>query len=182
MCDAWIDSFGNIATETVTVIGELHTPQGKVTDGQKIALPLIESLRLRRLGKARLARRMTYHEVHAQSFTRGPDYPFPEPWFPRQMIGEYELIPIERAADLYAESLNMQHCVGVNARAVYDGNQFAFSLRQNGARVATLLLAREPPWISDVKGYRHATVPEIAGLISTWIARQPTKIRELEPQ
>lgn len=174
-----IDHTGGPATEMVRVVnGSLNTPSGRFSEGDEVELPVAEALRLRRLGLAVKARMVVHHrEIAEREFTTGPDYPFPEPWFPRQSIGEYELVPIEAAADLYAESFAMGHCVGINAKHVSDGNQFAFSIRQKGVRVATLLIAHEPPWISDVKGHHHVEVPEIEAVISAWLATQPVKIR-----
>jgi PcfJ-like protein len=61
-----------------------------------------------------------WHEAVANSMD-GPDLAFPSPWFPAATIGDYQIVPIETAAELYREGHAMHHCVGTYSDEVRSG-------------------------------------------------------------
>jgi hypothetical protein len=118
-----------------------------------------------------------WHEAVASNMD-GPDVDFPSPWFPTATIGNYQITPIETAAELYREGHCMHHCVGTYSDEVRSGWQYIYSIRRSGARVATVALARceQGACLSEIREIRGPcnTVPaiEIVAAVRRWLREQ----------
>ena len=82
-----------------------------------------------------------WHEAVANRLD-GRDRAFPAPWYPATKIGNTDIVPIENAASLYREGQAMHHCVGTYSDRVLAGHFCIYSIKRDGARVATLALGR----------------------------------------
>jgi hypothetical protein len=82
-----------------------------------------------------------WHEAVAANMT-GRDFEFPEPWCPGGTSGGFDIIPITSAAGLYREGKLMHHCAGIYVGQVHSGRCYIFSVRKDGAPLATLQLVR----------------------------------------
>jgi hypothetical protein len=73
-----------------------------------------------------------WHEAVANNLD-GPNFVFPDPWFPAARLGDYEILPIEDGAPLYREGTAMHHCVGTYGDEVRHGDCYAYSIRRCGS-------------------------------------------------
>ena len=121
-----------------------------------------------------------WHEAVANNMT-GPQCQFPQPWFPAQRIEDYDLFPIENAADLYLEGKTMHHCAGTYAERARRGDCCFFSIRAQGERVATIAFSRGPsgPVIEQIRGHCNAVMPVVEKAIRKWLRRQPANSANL---
>jgi PcfJ-like protein len=121
-----------------------------------------------------------WHSAVAYNMT-GPQCQFPPPWFPAQRIDDYDLVPIENAADLYLEGKTMHHCAGTYMQKARRGDCCFFSIQAQGERVATVAFSRGPsgPVIEQVRGPCNALVPAIEKAIRKWLRRQPANLANL---
>ena len=81
-----------------------------------------------------------WHEAVANNLD-GPNFAFPDPWFPAARLGDYEILPIEDGASLYREGTAMHHCVGTYGDEVRLGYCYVYSIRRNDERVTTVALS-----------------------------------------
>lgn len=117
-----------------------------------------------------------WHEAVASNMT-GPSYEFPEPWAQPGTIGNYEIVPITDNADLYREGNAMHHCVGTYGELVREGRCYIYSLRKDGARVATIELFQFDGRVDlgQIRGPCNRSVPrEIALAVQKWLKSQKT--------
>ncbi|MDE2577875.1 MAG: PcfJ domain-containing protein [Hyphomicrobiales bacterium] len=112
-------------------------------------------------------------------------------WLEGGVLGEYELTPLTSATDVRDEAAAMQHCIASYADAIAENSVCIFSLRRNGARVATLELSRVPGsallQIAQIRGPKNEPPPEEAVVAAhRWVcgARLQTipEIVAIEPQ
>jgi PcfJ-like protein len=82
-----------------------------------------------------------WHEAVANNMT-GPSYEFPEPWAQPGKMGDYEIMPITNSGDLCREGNAMHHCAGTYGESVREGRCYIYSLRKDGARLATVELVQ----------------------------------------
>jgi PcfJ-like protein len=117
-----------------------------------------------------------WHEAVANNMT-GPSYEFPEPWAQAGTTGNYEIVPITNNADLYREGNAMHHCVGTYGESVREGRCYIYSLRKDGARVATIELFQFDGRVDlgQIRGPCNSSVPrEIALAVQKWFKSQKT--------
>jgi hypothetical protein len=115
-----------------------------------------------------------WHGAVAANMT-GPSYEFPEPWCDAGQSGEYEIVPIRNAADLYQEGRVMHHCVGTYSDRVRRGEVYIYSIRRDGMREATLGLSkdRERVVLSELRGRCNSVVPrKIVTAARKWLRAQ----------
>jgi hypothetical protein len=115
-----------------------------------------------------------WHEAVANNMT-GPSCEFPEPWAQPGKIGNYEIVSITNNADLYREGNAMHHCVGTYGESVREGRCYVYSLRKDGARVATIELIQFDGRVDlgQIRGPCNSSVPrEIAFAVQKWFKSQ----------
>jgi hypothetical protein len=116
-----------------------------------------------------------WHEAVA-SHMDGPDLAFPPPWFPAATIGDYQIVPIETADELYREGHSMRHCIGTYSDEVRSGRQYIYSIHRSGAQVATVALVRngQTASLGEIRGPCNALPPsEIIAAMRRWLGKQP---------
>lgn len=91
-------------------------------------------------------------------------------WLKDAVVGGYSFTALTTLADIHAEGEQMQHCVGGYGASIACNQTRIFSVRRDGARIATLAL--EPahggspfPNIVELSGPRNAQVD-----IDVWLA------------
>src|SRR6185312_13517579 len=77
--------------------------------------------------KTAIALSADWHEAVANNLD-GPNFAFPDPWFPAARLGGYEILPIEDGASLYREGTAMHHCVGTYGDEVRHGDCCIYSI------------------------------------------------------
>jgi hypothetical protein len=115
-----------------------------------------------------------WHEAVANNMD-GPDLAFPPPWFPAATIDDFEIVPIETAAELYREGRCMHHCVGAFGDDVRSGELYIYSIRRDGAQVATMELLRNGRGVSlgEIRGPCNATpAGEVIATARHWLRKQ----------
>jgi hypothetical protein len=115
-----------------------------------------------------------WHDAVAANMT-GPNSEFPEPWCPGGASGGFDIVPITNGAGLYREGRQMHHCVGTYAGSVHLGRCYFFSVRKDGALVATLeLVQREDrAAIGQLRGPCNAKAPkEVLRAVNSWLRAQ----------
>jgi hypothetical protein len=116
-----------------------------------------------------------WHEAVAVAMD-GPDAAFPPPWYPAAKVGDFDILPIERSAELYREGAAMHHCIGTYVDAVQSGGCYVYSMRQAGKRIATFALVRctVSAGLSEIRGPCNAQVPkETVAAVRRWLRAQP---------
>jgi hypothetical protein len=116
-----------------------------------------------------------WHEAVAAAMD-GPDAAFPPPWYPAAKVGDFDILPIEKSAELYREGAAMHHCIGTYADAVQRGGCYVYSVRQADNRIATFALARGAfsAGLSEIRGPCNAQVPEkTVAAVRRWLRAQP---------
>jgi len=76
-----------------------------------------------------------WHDAVAAHMT-GPSFEFPRAWYDAGKIGDYEIVPVLSAGDLYLEGHAMHHCVGTYGDQIRRGEVYVYSVRKIGARAA----------------------------------------------
>jgi len=156
------------------VLRALQVPANTDLGGQFITRPFSPSMSLRTVDRLS----DEWHEAVANNMgeTGGSTGPaFPPPWVKGAKINGYEIVPIESAPDLYLEGKKMHHCVGTYAWRVTSGEAFIYSIRENGQRVATIMLVAENgnPKIGGASGVSNADVPkDIITTVRRWLRGQ----------
>jgi hypothetical protein len=115
-----------------------------------------------------------WHEAVADNMT-GPHSKFPEPWCPGGVSGGFDIVPITSSSGLYREGKLLHHCAGTYARSVHAGQCFFFSVRKDGAPLATLELVRSGPGVAigQLRGACNAKAPrEVVRAANSWLRAQ----------
>jgi hypothetical protein len=115
-----------------------------------------------------------WHEAAAANLT-GPDSKFPEPWCPGGVSGGFNIVPITTSAALYREGKRLHHCAGTYAERVHSGDCYLFSVRKDGAPVATLALVQHGAGveIGQLGGLCNARAPkEVLRAVNSWLRAQ----------
>jgi hypothetical protein len=115
-----------------------------------------------------------WHEAVADNMT-GPHSKFPEPWCPGGVSGGFDIVPITSSSDLYREGKLLHHCAGTYARSVHAGECFLFSVRKDGAPVATLELVRSGTGVAigQLRGACNAKAPgNVVRAVNSWLRAQ----------
>jgi hypothetical protein len=116
-----------------------------------------------------------WHEAVAAAMD-GPDATFPPPWYPAAKVGDIDILPIEKSAELYREGAAMHHCIGTYVDAVQSGGCYVYSVRQADKRIATFALVRcaVSVELSEIRGPCNAQVPEkTVAAVRRWLHAQP---------
>jgi hypothetical protein len=116
-----------------------------------------------------------WHEAVAAAMD-GPDATFPPPWYPAAKVGDFDILPIEKSAELYREGAAMHHCIGTYVDAVQSGGCYVYSVRQADKRIATFALVRcaVSAELSEIRGPCNAQVPEkTVAAVRRWLRAQP---------
>ena len=116
-----------------------------------------------------------WHEAVAAAMD-GPDTTFPSPWYPAAKAGNFDIVPIEKSAELYREGAAMHHCIGTCVDAVQSGGCYVYSVRQVHKRIATFTLVRRAVFaeLSEIRGPCNAQVPEkTVAAVRRWLRAQP---------
>ena len=116
-----------------------------------------------------------WHEAVAAAMD-GPDTTFPSPWYPAAKAGNFDIVPIEKSAELYREGAAMHHCIGTCVDAVQSGGCYVYSVRQAHKRIATFALVRraDSAELSEIRGPCNAQVPEkTVAAVRRWLRAQP---------
>jgi hypothetical protein len=114
-----------------------------------------------------------WHEAVANNLD-GPNFAFPDPWFPAARLGDYEIL-IEDGASLYREGTAMHHCVGTYGDEVRRGNCCVYSIRRNDERVATVALSRHNgrAYLEQIRGRCNTKPPKaIIATVVRWLHSQ----------
>jgi PcfJ-like protein len=115
-----------------------------------------------------------WHEAVANNLD-GPNFAFPDPWFPAASLGDYEILPIEDGASLYREGTAMHHCVGTYGDEVQRGDCYVYSIRRNNERVATVALCRHDgrTYLDQIRGRCNIQPPKaIVATVLRWLHSQ----------
>jgi hypothetical protein len=115
-----------------------------------------------------------WHEAVAANMT-GPNSKFPEPWCPGGLSCGFEIVPITTSADLYREGKLLHHCAGTHAGSVHSGGCYLFSVRKDGAPIATLALLRGEAGVAigQLRGACNAQAPkEVQRAVKSWLRAQ----------
>jgi hypothetical protein len=115
-----------------------------------------------------------WHNAVAANMT-GPNFEFPEPWCPGGISGGFEIVPITNSSDLYREGKLMHHCAGTYAERVHSGECYVFSVRKDGAPVATLELVHSGAGVAigQLRAPCNAKAPkEAQRAVSSWLRAQ----------
>lgn len=102
-----------------------------------------------------------------------------DPWFEPARIGAYEFAPLNTTADLCEEAAAMSHCVRTYGYEIASNHRRIWSVRKDGARVATLSL-RAPngfmPTVDELSGPSNALVDaETAAAVHGWLSAQDVR-------
>jgi hypothetical protein len=115
-----------------------------------------------------------WHDAVAANMT-GPHSKFPEPWCPGGASGGLDIVPITSSSGLYREGKLLHHCAGTYARSVHSGECFFFSVRKDGAPLATLELVRSGAGVAigQLRGACNAKAPrEVVHAVNSWLRAQ----------
>jgi hypothetical protein len=115
-----------------------------------------------------------WHDAVAGNMT-GPNSEFPEPWCPGSVSGGFDIVPITSSSGLYREAKLLHHCGGTYARRVHSGECFIFSVRKDGAALATLELVHSGTGVAigQVRGACNAKAPkEVLRAVNSWLRAQ----------
>jgi hypothetical protein len=115
-----------------------------------------------------------WHDAVAGNMT-GPRYEFPEPWCPGGVSGGFDIVPITSSSDLYRDGKLLHHCAGTYAERVHSGQCYIFSVRKDGALLATLELVRSKAGvgIGQLRGACNAKAPkEVLRAVNSWLRAQ----------
>ena len=124
--------------------------------------------------KTAIALSADWHEAVANNLD-GPNFAFPDPWFPAARLGGYEILPIEDGASLYREGTAMHHCVGTYGDEVLHGDCYIYSIRRNDERVATVALCRHNgrTYLEQIRGRCNIQPPKaIVATVLRWLDSQ----------
>lgn len=99
-----------------------------------------------------------------------------DPWFEEARIGAYDFVALRTAGDLAAEGAAMTNCVGGYGYDLASDQRRVWSVRKDGARVATVSL-RAPngfmPVIDELSGPGNALVDDETMLaVHRWVSAQ----------
>jgi hypothetical protein len=148
-----------------------HTPAAPQAGHEFVVRPFTPTMSL----KTVTTLSAEWHEAVAARMD-GPDAAFPPPWYPAAKAGDFDILPIERSAELYREGAAMHHCVGTYADAVQSGDCYVYSVRHADKRIATFALVRcaVSAVLSEVRGPCNAQVPQkIIATVGRWLRAQP---------
>jgi hypothetical protein len=115
-----------------------------------------------------------WHEAVAVNMT-GPNSEFPEPWCPGGVSCGFEIVPITTSADLYREGKLLHHCAGTYANSVHWGQCYLFSVRKDGAPLATLELVHREAGVAigQLQGACNTKAPkEVERAVKSWLRAQ----------
>jgi hypothetical protein len=115
-----------------------------------------------------------WHEAVAANMI-GPNSEFPEPWCPGGEACGFEIVPITTSADLYREGKLLHHCGGTYAGSVHSGACYLFSVRKDGAPIATLELVHREAGVTigQLRGLCNAKAPkEVQRAVNSWLRAQ----------
>jgi PcfJ-like protein len=115
-----------------------------------------------------------WHDAVADNMS-GPNSEFPEPWCPGGASADLEIVPITSSADLYREGKLLHHCAGTYAGQVHSGDCYIFSVRKDGAPLATLHLVRGEVGVAigQLRGMCNARPSkEILRVVNSWLRAQ----------
>ena len=115
-----------------------------------------------------------WHDAVAGNMT-GPNYEFPEPWCPGGVSGGFDIVPITSSSDLYREGKLLHHCAGTYAESVHSGQCYIFSVRKDGAPLATLELVHSETGVAigQLRGACNAKAPKnVLRAVNTWLRAQ----------
>jgi hypothetical protein len=115
-----------------------------------------------------------WHEAVAANMT-GPASQFPEPWCSGGVSGGFDIVPITSTADLYREGKLMHHCAGTYVGRIRSGECYVFSVRKDGASVATLELVQHEARaaIGQLRGPCNAKASkEVQRAVDSWLRAQ----------
>ena len=125
-----------------------------------------------------------WHNAVAANMT-GPNSEFPEPWCPGGGLGGFDIVPITSSAELYREGKLLHHCAGTYAGQVHSGECYIFSVRKDGAPLATLQLVRSEAGVAigQLRGACNAKPSkEVLRLMNSWLrAQREFRIPERRP-
>lgn len=125
-----------------------------------------------------------WHEAVAANMS-GPSSEFAQPWCPGGVSGGFDIIPIVRSADLYREGKLLHHCAGTYAAKVHTGECYVYSVRRNGAPVATLELMQRGGGVAigQLRGPCNAKPSkEVLRAVNSWLrAQREFRIPERRP-
>jgi hypothetical protein len=126
-----------------------------------------------------------WHEAVAANMT-GPNSEFPEPWCPGGVSGGFDIVPITNSSALYREGKLLYHCAGTYADRVHWGECYLFSVRKNGAALATLELVHGEAGVAigQLRGACNAKAPtEVLRAVNSWLrAQREFRIPQKRPE
>jgi hypothetical protein len=118
-------------------------------------------------------------EALIRAWTSGPDFGDFPALFHAQCFDQYEFWQVLSHAELRDETINMRCCIARAARGIAEGHLCAVSVRRDGARVASVLVALTPAGHRDVgnqafvaRGYAGKTLPAVEDVVRSWLASQ----------
>lgn len=98
--------------------------------------------------------------------------PVDDMWFAPATVDGYDFVPLRSEADIRAEAQAMHNCLRTYGFSVANGTTRLWSVRKDGARLATLSVKRARSLfvcVSDVKGPRNEPVPdEVLLAVQRW--------------
>ena len=113
-----------------------------------------------------------WHEAVAKA--KGPEYQFPQPWYPGDKIKKFEIVRLTSSTELYQEGRAMHNCVGTYGRQVAEGHCYIYSIRRNGERAATFQIIKrenERVEIVQIRAACNKPVPrEVVASARKWLA------------
>jgi hypothetical protein len=117
---------------------------------------------------------LDWHDAVAANMT-GPTFNFPEPWCPGGVFCGFDIVAITSSSDLYREGKLLHHCAGTYADRVRSGECYLFSVRKNGAPLATLELVRSESGVTigQLRGACNARAPrDVLRAVNSWLRAQ----------
>jgi hypothetical protein len=115
-----------------------------------------------------------WHDAVAGNM-KGPNYQFPEPWCPGGVSGGFDIVPVTSSSDLYREGKLLHHCAGTYAERVHSGQCYIFSVRRDGAPLATLELVHGEAGVAigQLRGACNAKAPKnVLRAVNSWLRAQ----------
>jgi hypothetical protein len=100
---------------------------------------------------------------------------FPEPWCPGGASGGFDIVPISNSAEPYREGKVLHHCADTYVDQVHWGECYIFSVRKDGAPLATSQLVRGEAGaaISQLRGACNAKPSkEVPSAVNSWLRAQ----------
>jgi PcfJ-like protein len=160
----------NQVADTVSdVLDWVLANAGKSGGRQFVTRPFTPAMGL----KAAIQASRDWHEAVASNMDDSPEgLALPPPWYPAAIQGDFEIVPVTTAVDLYREGHEMHHCVATYADDIRNGTSYVFSVRQNCERVATMSLVRDCAriLIDQVRGPCNTAPPKaIMTAVRQWL-------------